>query len=42
MGAVLSQRFGEKAKLYPVAYFSQKLTSAEQDYKIKAQELLAV
>lgn len=29
VGAVLSQRFGEKVKLYPGAYFSRKLSPAE-------------
>lgn len=29
VGTVLSQRFGEKAKMFPVAFISRNLTSAE-------------
>lgn len=32
MGAVLSQRFEEKPKLHPVAFFSKKLSPAEHNY----------
>ncbi|KAI4902358.1 hypothetical protein NFI96_006631, partial [Prochilodus magdalenae] len=42
VGAVLSQRGGETPKLYPVAYFSNKLTPAEKNYGIGDRELLAI
>ncbi|KAI4894728.1 hypothetical protein NFI96_008423 [Prochilodus magdalenae] len=42
VGAVLSQRGGENPKLYPVAYFSHKLTPAERNYGIGDKELLAI
>ncbi|XP_060780914.1 uncharacterized protein LOC132888837 [Neoarius graeffei] len=34
VGAVLSQRFGEKQKLYPVVFFSKKLSSTERNYNV--------
>lgn len=40
--SVLSQHFGENPKLHPVAFFSKKLTPAEQNYDISNWELLAV
>ncbi|XP_060798244.1 uncharacterized protein LOC132900249 [Neoarius graeffei] len=42
VGAVLLQRFGEKAKLQPVTFFSRKLTPAEQNYDIGNWKLLAI
>ncbi len=41
-GAVLSQLFGEPPRLQPCAYYSKKLTSAEQNYDIGNRELLAI
>ncbi len=35
VGAVLSQQYGEPPRLQPCAYFSKKLTAAEQNYDIK-------
>lgn len=40
--AVLLQRFGEKAKMFPVAYFSRELTLAERNYNIEEKELISV
>lgn len=34
VGAVLSQRFGEKENMYPVSFFSLKLTPVERYYDI--------
>ncbi len=42
VGAVLSQQHGEPPRLHPCAYFSRKLTSAEQNYDIGNRELLAI
>ncbi len=42
VGAVLSQFHGEPPRLHPCAYFSRKLTPAEQNYDIGNQELLAI
>ncbi|KAL0149627.1 hypothetical protein M9458_055154 [Cirrhinus mrigala] len=42
VGAVLSQRQGQPPKTYPCAYFSHKLTSAERNYDVGNQELLAI
>ncbi len=42
VGAVLSQRHGEPAKLYPCALFSRKLSSAERNYDVGNRELLAM
>lgn len=42
VGAVLSQRQGAKALLYPVAFFSQKLSTAERNYDVGDRELLAI
>lgn len=40
--AILSQRFGKKPKLFPVTFFSHKLTVAERSYDISNWEHLAV
>lgn len=40
VGALLSQRFGKKPKLQPVAFFTQK--KADHNYDIGSRELLAV
>lgn len=40
--AILSKRFRDNPKLHPVAFFSQKLSSAERNYDVGNRELLAV
>ncbi|XP_053499602.1 uncharacterized protein LOC128619445 [Ictalurus furcatus] len=42
VGAILSQRFGEKPKLHLVAFFSRKLSPAERNYDVGNRELLAI
>ncbi len=42
VGAVLSQWKGEPPVLHPCAYFSKKLSPAEQNYDIGDRELLAI
>ena len=42
IGAVLSQRSGMPPKLRPYAFFSRKLSLAEQNYEVGDRELLAV
>lgn len=42
VGAILSQRHGSPAKLYPCAFFSRKLTAAERNYDVGNRELLAM
>ncbi|KAL0198667.1 hypothetical protein M9458_007207, partial [Cirrhinus mrigala] len=42
LGAVLSQRHGNPAKLYPCAYYSRKLNPAERNYDVGDRELLAM
>uniref|UniRef100_A0A4W5KEU7 Gypsy retrotransposon integrase-like protein 1 n=1 Tax=Hucho hucho TaxID=62062 RepID=A0A4W5KEU7_9TELE len=42
IGAVLSQRSGTPPKLSPCAFFSKKLSPAEQNYDVGDRELLAV
>ncbi len=42
IGAILSQRQGDPAKLYPCAYYSRKLTSTERNYDVGDRELLAI
>ena len=42
VGAVLSQRQGNPAKLFPCAYFSRKLSQAERNYDVGNRELLAI
>ncbi|KAL0159849.1 hypothetical protein M9458_043574, partial [Cirrhinus mrigala] len=41
-GAVLLQRQGEPPVLHPCAYFSKKLSPAEQNYDIGNRELLPI
>ncbi|KAI2653667.1 Transposon Tf2-9 polyprotein [Labeo rohita] len=42
VGAILSQRHGDPAKIYPCAYFSRKLSPAERNYDVGNRELLAM
>ncbi len=42
IGAVLSQRHGNPPKLFPCAFYSRKLNSAEQNYDVGNRELLAM
>ncbi|KAK3563159.1 hypothetical protein QTP86_016402 [Hemibagrus guttatus] len=42
LGVVLSQRHGEPGKLHPCAFYSRKLTSAEENYDVDNRELLAI
>lgn len=42
VGAILSQRQGCPAKLFPCAYFSRKLSEAERNYDVGNRELLAI
>ncbi|KAL0146490.1 hypothetical protein M9458_058121, partial [Cirrhinus mrigala] len=42
VGAVLSQVVGEPSLLHPCAYFSCKLSPAEQNYNVGNHELLAI
>lgn len=42
VGAVLSQRAKSDNKLHPCAFFSKKLSPAEQNYDVGNRELLAV
>lgn len=42
VGAILSQRIGEKMQLHPCAYFSRLMSSAERNYDIGNKELLAI
>ncbi len=42
IGAILSQRQGDPAKLYPCSYYSRKLTSTERNYDVGDRELLAI
>ncbi len=42
VGAVLTQYHGEPPRLHPCAFFSRKLTPAEQNYDIGNRELLAI
>ncbi|KAI2661109.1 Transposon Tf2-6 polyprotein [Labeo rohita] len=42
IGAVLSQRQGEPAKMFPCAYFSHKLSPAERNYDVGNRELLVI
>lgn len=40
--AILFQRIGDRPKLHPVAFFSQKLSPAERNYDVGNRELLAI
>lgn len=42
VGAILSQRMGEKNKLHPIAFFSKKFLPIEQNYDVWNRELLAI
>ncbi|KAI2652639.1 Transposon Tf2-9 polyprotein [Labeo rohita] len=42
VGAVLSQAVGESSLLHPCAYYSRKLSPAEQNYDVCNRELLAI
>ncbi len=42
IGAVLSQRQGTPAKMFPCAFYSRKLSSAERNYDVGNRELLAM
>ncbi|KAL0199954.1 hypothetical protein M9458_003141, partial [Cirrhinus mrigala] len=42
IGAILSQRHGNPPKLFPCAFYSRKLTSAEHNYDVGDHELLAL
>ena len=42
IGAVLSQRHGNPGKVFPCAFFSRKLTTAEKNYDVGNKELLSI
>ena len=42
VGAILSQRHGSPAKMFPCAFHSRKLNSAERNYDVGDRELLAM
>lgn len=42
IGAVLSQRQGSPAKMFPCTFYSHKLNSAERNYDVENRELLAM
>ncbi len=42
IGAILSQRQGNSANLYPCAYYSRKLNAAERNYDVGGREPLAM
>ncbi len=42
IGAILSQRYGSSAKMFPCAFFSRKLSSSERNYDVENRELLAM
>ncbi|KAK3523803.1 hypothetical protein QTP70_010025 [Hemibagrus guttatus] len=42
LGAVLSQRHGERGKLHPYAFYSRRLTATEANYDVGNRELLAI
>uniref|UniRef100_A0A9J7WUR7 Gypsy retrotransposon integrase-like protein 1 n=1 Tax=Cyprinus carpio carpio TaxID=630221 RepID=A0A9J7WUR7_CYPCA len=42
VGAILSQRHGNPAKMYPCAFYSRKLNAAERNYDVGDRELLAM
>lgn len=42
IGAILSQRHGSPARMFPCAFFSRKLSSAERNYDVGNHKLLAM
>ncbi len=42
IGAVLSQRHGNPGKIFPCAFFSRKLNTAERNYDVGNKELLSI
>ncbi len=42
IGAILSQRRGSPAKMFPCAYYSRKLSPTERNYDVGDRELLAM
>ena len=42
VGAVLSQRLGDKDLIHPVGFFSRKLSPTERNYDVGDRELLAI
>lgn len=42
VGEMLSQRFGKKSKLHPMAFFLKKLSTAKCNYDTGNRELLAL
>lgn len=42
VGAIMSQREGEKQKMYTVAFFLRNLNAAERNYEVGNRELLAI
>ncbi len=42
VGAILSQRHGNPAKMFPCAFFSCKLTAGERNYDVGNRKLLAM
>ncbi len=42
IGAILSQRQGSPAKMYPCAFYSRKLTPSERNFDVGDRELLAM
>lgn len=39
---MLSQQFGDRAKRYPVVFFSKNLTPTEQKYNVEYRELITI
>lgn len=42
VGAILSQFLSQRPKLFRIAFFSKKLCTAKEDYKVGSRELLAI